>query len=46
MNLIIAAFSVTVRPKKHTGAAIFIRNWKIIRGGISFFQQLRTRWER
>jgi hypothetical protein len=46
MNLIIAAFSVTVRRKKHTGAAIFIRNGKSIRGRISFFQQLRTRSER
>jgi hypothetical protein len=28
MNLIVALFSVTVMLKKHTGAAIFIRNGK------------------
>jgi hypothetical protein len=33
-----ARLLVTVMLKKHTGAAIFIRNWKIIRGRISFFQ--------
>jgi hypothetical protein len=46
MNLIIAAFSVTVRPKKHTGAAIFIRNGKSFAKEFHFSNSLRTRTQK